>query len=392
MQSSFTIYHLAEFENKLEQLNRKFARYGVRPIAIVYCEKQTELQYRTIQTPMGNFDSKQLVTFYDVKIDYDVLKLGDYSLIAAINHKENIVNLAPNVDSLPKQFIGCAPNCDHCEKNIVRNDTFIIQSETTKDYKQVGRNCLAVFIEVDASNILQMTDAYAEISALRDEIADSPMRKSGDYDLLPYLACAKYCIDNYGWHSSTDTRPTKNDALDVLTTQSEYKKVSEDDFKFSQLTIDYMLTLEHSDDNYQRNLFNIAANGYTTRQSYGYAASAVNAYCKQLQTDLSKPVSSSQFQGKVKQRLTLENLTVIFTLPLESMYGTSRLHLLEDKKGNVYKWVSTSEFFNQGEIVSGKGTVKEHTVYQSKSANFPDVNQTVITRCKFEIVDTEENV
>lgn len=82
-----------------------------------------------------------------------------------------------------------------------------------------------------------------------------------------------------------------------------------------------------------------------------------------------------------------------------SYYGTTHFtHIFEDDEGNVIVWKSTNmveyindgsenpnrkgdlEFVPKGSIVEQTGTVKEHSTYK-------DQEQTVVTRCKFKLIE-----
>lgn len=74
-----------------------------------------------------------------------------------------------------------------------------------------------------------------------------------------------------------------------------------------------------------------------------------------------------------------------------SYYGTTHFtHIFEDTAGNTLVWKSTNpveeivngecKFIPTGSIVDLTGTVKEHGLYK-------EVEQTVVTRCKFKLVE-----
>lgn len=106
--------------------------------------------------------------------------------------------------------------------------------------------------------------------------------------------------------------------------------------------------------------------------------------------------------GEIGKRLTV---TVTYKARFEytdykfSYYGTTHLtHIFEDAEGNTIVWKSTNmveyindgsenpnrkgdvEFVTKGSTVELTGTVKEHSTYKDKE-------QTVVTRCKFKLVE-----
>lgn len=106
--------------------------------------------------------------------------------------------------------------------------------------------------------------------------------------------------------------------------------------------------------------------------------------------------------GEIGKRLTV---TAVYKKSFEytdykfSFYGTTHYtHLFEDSEGNTIIWKSTNtvdyindgsedpkrkgdlEFVTKGSTVELTGTVKEHATYKDKE-------QTVVTRCKFKLVE-----
>ena len=114
--------------------------------------------------------------------------------------------------------------------------------------------------------------------------------------------------------------------------------------------------------------------------------------------------------GEIGKRLTV---TAVYKKRVEytdykfSYYGTTHfIHLFEDVEGNTIIWKSTNlveyindgsedpkrkddlEFVTKGSTVELTGTVKEHGQYK-------DMEQTVVSRCKFKLVErakTEDEI
>lgn len=98
--------------------------------------------------------------------------------------------------------------------------------------------------------------------------------------------------------------------------------------------------------------------------------------------------------GEIGKRMTIR---VTFKKSYEyvdykfSFYGTTHfIHTFEDAEGNIIVWKSTNtveyvegdecKFIPTGSTVDLTGTVKEHGMYK-------DTEQTVVTRCKFKLVE-----
>ena len=84
--------------------------------------------------------------------------------------------------------------------------------------------------------------------------------------------------------------------------------------------------------------------------------------------------SSSEFIGEIGDRIEL-TLTVTKAITLESYYGTSIMHIMEDDTKNVFVWTTKAKNFPEGKVVTLRGTIKDHKEYKG-------IKQTILTRCK----------
>ena len=85
-----------------------------------------------------------------------------------------------------------------------------------------------------------------------------------------------------------------------------------------------------------------------------------------------------------------ENVILLKTICYESCYGTGYFHLFTDDNGNVFKWSTNKALLtddyhsiDEGTRLSLTGTVKSHDEYRG-------VKQTVITRCKYSVIQDNE--
>lgn len=125
-----------------------------------------------------------------------------------------------------------------------------------------------------------------------------------------------------------------------------------------------------------------AKDAYDTYCSYNISNSTINKIAKaneDLHNNLS--TTSSEYQGKIKDRLKGLTLTVVFTTTFEgisySYYdsGIKYFYSMTDKNGNIFTWTTSSNIAAKGDILTLDATVKAHTEYKHEK-------QTVLTRCK----------
>lgn len=89
---------------------------------------------------------------------------------------------------------------------------------------------------------------------------------------------------------------------------------------------------------------------------------------------LKYPATPSQYVGKVGDRLSLD-LTVTKSIPIETIWGRSTLHVMVDANDNEFIWKTNSKSWEVGSQRHLKGTVKEHKIWRNSQ-------QTWLTRCQ----------
>ena len=83
--------------------------------------------------------------------------------------------------------------------------------------------------------------------------------------------------------------------------------------------------------------------------------------------------SPSRFVGAVGERLNL-TVTVIKSMAIDSKYGSTTIHIMEDADKNIFVWTTAAKSWPAGSVKTIRGTVKEHNIYRN-------VQQTILTRC-----------
>ena len=96
----------------------------------------------------------------------------------------------------------------------------------------------------------------------------------------------------------------------------------------------------------------------------------VEAYVNSL---ISEP-SKSEYQGNVGEWL-VKTVTVTKNVTLNSRYGESHMHILEDEDGNVYVWTTGSKNIEADRVITLKMKVKDHKDYKG-------TKQTIVWYCK----------
>ena len=83
--------------------------------------------------------------------------------------------------------------------------------------------------------------------------------------------------------------------------------------------------------------------------------------------------STSNYVGKPGEKKIL-TLMVKKAIPMDTRFGHSTLHIMEDDSGNVFTWMTGSKTLVEGNIYKMSCVIKEHRMYK----NIP---QTTLVRC-----------
>ena len=223
-------------------------------------------------------------------------------------------------------------------------------------------------------------------------------RSPSYFNLLKWLSMTAAAIEENGWtsRSKAQTSP-KSATADIVSFQffgdlkeDEEIEVTEEHEELATATILWIeqeLSEKTNVSDYEWNLIKLVSDGletfFKTRYS-GYVSSMVMAYKrakglleeKESQSDPNwKP---SEDQGEIKNRQDWDlTVTEVKVIPNYSRYGPEHkfLYKMTDDSYNVFMWFTTKNTLEEGEQVTIKGTVKDHT-------EFNGVKQTVLTRCK----------
>lgn len=88
--------------------------------------------------------------------------------------------------------------------------------------------------------------------------------------------------------------------------------------------------------------------------------------------------SVSNFVGKVGDKIS-KTLRVKKVVKLNTKYGETNMHIMEDFDENIYVWITNTRNLVEGQLYSIFGTIKAHEIYKGEK-------RTVLVRCQVEEV------
>lgn len=355
-------FNLEKFKLKFNKLSKIAERLG--------CEQPT---YKIIDTYKHKLSDGMIDIIHVIELDYNVV-INGYEYVAFFDHVENIVYGEYPTDL----FKPTECKCDHCNINRYRMKTYIIKKGD--DYKQVGGSCLINYLGHELKMHL-LPEAFTEA-----ELGGLEFGGSGKcfYDLNLVLELSIMSVKSRGFYKTNDNYPTKQHVYELIIGKESTKKLNYNQVTEQEIQdhIDYMLSLENSEiGSYNYNLFTIAKNGYCSYTSMGILVSVVNAYILHKERLSQQNAElNSQHIGDIKQRITTE-IKMISVYIMEGDFGYTSIVKMIDESGNIIIWKASGyKSFEIDAKYSLTGTISKHDEYKG-------IKQTLVQRCKLEIVE-----
>ena len=364
---------------KLEKINRKAVKLGIEPLTIT-AENETSQPIVEDDKIVGYH------VYQDVTLIGEDPIIGGWLYIAkleTIDGKANLVLCDPEI-SIPS-FYHNRNICDHCNQTRNRTVTFLLQSETTQEYKQVGKMCLKDFLGHSPEKILAFVALFDDISLYLSELEskESDNQNIEFFDSITYLSYVHQNIKRNGWTSSAKEREeggsaTFRAAYHDMQNKREIQKESEEIAKEALLWArgletenDFLLNIKRiaETDRVQRKFLSTIASIFVAKKMEDARVEREKARAK-------INANASKFIGEIGQKINVE-VEFCNTFTYQSNYGTVSIHAFATKEGNVVIWkTTTNQKFENGFFML-EGKIKEHSVYD-------DTKQTILTRCKIQ--------
>lgn len=409
--TTITIRNLEWLQEKCKELQNKAKKLGFTPVTID-CINSYRKDEWVNQIKVSNL-------YHDVTLTYQTIKIDGWQFIAKIDGKESMIYCAPS-QVLPPEQLHYTMSCDHCNTNQQRFTVYVLRNTESGVYKRVGSSCLAKYLGIDPAHVLLMADIFSDITELESD--DDLQLYPGvyEYNLSEVFRVTKFIIGRCGYTSITKAKESETIATasivnDVIAKLSESSSGWCKDFA-SQLAADYkedntdygtlfddciqwMLSLEDSQESYELNLYNIANNGYCTFKSFGTAVSALPRFesiaAKHKEKQLKLAQSTSEFYGNVGEKFTakaplIAQCTFISREYDSGLYVNGRYissvkqtYILTDQNGNLFVLHTDAHKFAQGDNVSLTGVIKGHEV-----SKYSGEKQTVLSNCRIKILES----
>jgi hypothetical protein len=420
--------NLWKLEEAIEKINKRADKLDFPRTFLAPIDHFTRKEALTIEDEFAG--RKSVVHYTVVLIDGEQLKLeGGWVFAGTLEHTEegNILRAVPG-QTIPDRFRQVAPNCDHCNLDRKRNDTYIVINEAG-EYLQVGKTCLKDYVgHRSPARIASFFSWLADIKISLSDPDDEYFHGGAQiwtWDLEKFLAFAAASIRLFGWtprskahdynlatadlaadwyrdaHSITradepgavggsiNNRVPDTQGRDQYTRAGELIETTPADFELAGQTLEWVRALPEEEtirSDYLWNLRLACLEDELVQRHVGLVASAITAYQRAFARELEKAAEaekSNEFIGEIKKRQDWTLKLVDVKVWGGGIYGPTYFHIFEDEGGNCIVWNASNTQLDQGETYTGKATVKDHDTYKGR-------NQTVITRAAFNRVCCDE--
>ncbi|MND12109.1 hypothetical protein D3C87_587490 [compost metagenome] len=404
------------FKKAFVSLAKKSVKLGVvAPKLTVSDEK------KFFKIPHENriYDSNAIV-FTEVPIEKvkchvegDIPVLNGWKPIAKIDHQlvdpsgkhVNLVSIMRGNDSDSKveemgerldALMACKPNCDHCKQQRVRNQTFLLYNEETKEEKQVGSTCVDDFLgEKSIGKMINLFDINYLLSTdydseLRDDYSSG--RRTNEFipaELL--VAIADSITRKYGFVSMPNSTPTnpstaslikhefRKPGADSLKIMSDFVNNKENIFISSAKEICAWISSKKPENSYLISSLSLAKREFIDLSEFfqvAIAASWPNSMIKELENKKQSEIKLNEYFGEPKQRGKLKLRVSGLYSETETMFPYVAVTMFDDQ-GRQFRWkasMGSCPEINIGKTYVLTATIKEHNEYKERK-------QTQLTRC-----------
>lgn len=391
--------------NKLESLNKRIVgmdgqliKYTVSP------SYQTTIKVNKLDNDGKPIETDVLVDVINVDIENPIVSLNGWSFLAIIEHsKEGNIILKKLYDiNIPEQYLTSDTYCEHCNTNRYRKFTYLVYKAETNEIHQVGSTCLTAYLGFDASILMAHAALFNQMNDMMNDSHEMErMSKRGVeiQNLELFLKRTIAVIEKIGYVSAKKAREDaeKNaGGLEFLTAtgyivwEINYNDRSWKD-ELEQAASGHVHTIygkvidmvNEMDDNndYVHNIKVLVKRGYVTYKTATTAASIVGTWLAREYKKNKENKKPSVHFGIIGKRIDVD-MVLKSKITYESRYGMSNCYRFETNEGNTAVWFTGAASLQEGAHYVGKATVVKHDEYKG-------LKQTILNRCKLEIVDVE---
>lgn len=432
-------YREQAFADTIEKLSRRAIKLGLaspRPETVGEELRPVVIDGRV----QRRFDDSIVYSrWIYIEVTEPVVRLpGGWIFLGVVEHTQagNIIRLATEIELAPGELIrfrDTDPECDHCQLDRRRADTYLVRSMSTGEIKQVGRSCMTDFLGEDfLAALTYQIDATMQLDEMfGDGLSDGGARGAGGggeplWDIEKAVIAAAAAVRTVGWTSRSSVKddmfyagpkPTADILLDFMIgfkpekLAAAYPEIAAAIRGKSELDRDVGLAAlawargipADVESDYMSNLRVACAADVVTTRTLGIVASVIAAHGRFIEREIAKQrladaANGSKWIGKIGDQIKAGKLTaaakkkgagriepmratITGLHAIDGAYGVTTIIKMLTVGGDCLSWFASGAVdYQRGQEVTVEGTVKKHVEYKG-------VKETQLTRCTLSPVD-----
>ena len=392
------VSRVRDFLHEIARLNKKAARIGVAPIAIEDLGKVSK-----VRTEVATLEGEEDVRTFPVDVQHYRLTLPE----PANCQWTPIVKITPTDEGAFAEPMPAgtkadadawkqadAQNCDHCHTRRARIVSYVVRHKTDGTVLQLGRNCFQDYVGKDTLRALEFQSVIMVNLDCDEEgfWGGGGIRQILTVAVRNCVAYAEMLRRTEGWrnnvkneydgsfevegtHRIAGRRVRQSAEGNFPEAEKILGAITDADFGTADAIIERMQDAEVGDE-FGETLKNLADYQWIPAQKASLAA-YMGQFLHNIDRRAQETILNAKrvYRGTVGQREVFERLTCVRCPSFENDFGRVYVNTFEDADHNVLIWKTGSTSYAVGDVVTLKGTVKEHSQYR-------DTKQTVLTRCK----------
>lgn len=379
--------NFADFKSRVDRLAKRAVKLGLPAVGF----HEIGTSFKRFRSNAGGESPSILV--HHVEVFGERPYIAGWRFCGKLEHTpgtNDVVVKQLNEGDLPAMYLTCEPNCDHCQKNRARRDTFVIKNSESGEYKQIGRSCISDFFggkdpEAVAALFELMQENLDVFRDLEDWSEEGGSAQSLYYDpgrVLMYAACAVRTCGGYISARDGEERnllPTGHLVRTNLTVSSarlrrdERLEVLDQDRDQAESVLEWLRSeaIATKEATYFHNLRVMTAAEAVSYRNIGLYSSAIAAFERDKAERLAIEFgATSQYVGAEGAKIALK-VTLVATklIPgqVPEQFGDKVLHRFVDEEGNLLVWFSSGHGCDMviGNSYNIRATVKKHGDYRN---------------------------
>lgn len=387
-------------EEKLRKFQKKFAKFGE---GAFMCTK-SEPYYAEVR----DYDTLQLVTrrFVDFEVEGHY-QISGYEFVAKLDYIDetgtNLISAVPGTADIPEIY-RTRTTCDHCKSERARKHTILLQNTETKEFVQVGRQCVTAYLGCDVNSFMSYYTSFETLGDYLNSLEKvGHNRKDMGFQVQDILEQTVAEVNAHGYISQAVIDRWFQDNADIIdagyeidcplrkTSSKVFGIVNENTDKDGKIifpryevteeikqqveVIKQFITEIANPSDYEFNLQNLIQLTSVGAENLGLVVSLVGYYGRETRKreEANKPeTEKSAFVGQVGEKIEFSaKAECVFST--ESQFGMCYIYKFMVGK-DIIIWKTNKRLDTNTEL-QVKGTIKAHNLFGNN-------RQTEVTRCR----------